>query len=41
MGAQAQLFRLLDSDLTIVLLANTDAVDLDEFAAEIARRSAQ
>lgn len=39
MGAQAQLFRLVDSDLTIVLLANTDAVDLDEFAAEIARRS--
>lgn len=40
MGAQTQLFRLVDSDLTIVLLANTDAVDLDEFAAEIARRSA-
>ncbi|MCQ4164854.1 serine hydrolase domain-containing protein [Tahibacter harae] len=39
MGAQTQLFRLVDADITLVLLANTDAVDLDEFAAEIARRT--
>lgn len=39
MGAQAQLFRMVDADITLVLLANTDAVDLDEFAAEIARRT--
>ena len=38
MGAQTQLFRLVDDDITIVLLANTDAVDLDEFAAAIARK---
>jgi D-alanyl-D-alanine carboxypeptidase len=38
MGAQTQLFRLVDAKTTIVMLANTDAVDLDEFAAQIARR---
>lgn len=38
MGAQTQLFRLLDDDTTVVILANTDAVDLDEFAAAIARQ---
>lgn len=38
MGAQAQLFRLRDADVTLVILANTDAVDLDEFAAQIARQ---
>lgn len=38
MGAQTQLFRLVDDDTTVVILANTDAVDLDEFAAAIARR---
>lgn len=37
MGAQAMLMRLPDSATTIVLLANTDTVDLDEFAARIAR----
>lgn len=37
MGAQAMLMRLPDSATTIVLLANTDAADLDEFAARIAR----
>lgn len=40
MGAQAQLFHMRDSGITLVLLANTDAVDLDEFAAEVARHSA-
>lgn len=38
MGAQAQLFRFLDSDTTIVLLANTSEADLDTFVAQIARR---
>ncbi|WP_257385909.1 serine hydrolase domain-containing protein [Tahibacter caeni] len=38
MGAQTQLFRLVDDDTTIVILANTDATDLDEFAAAIARQ---
>lgn len=38
MGAQSMLFRLLDADVTVVMLANTDAIDLDEFAAAIARR---
>lgn len=38
MGAQAQLFRMRDADVTLVILANTDAVDLDEFAAQIARQ---
>lgn len=38
MGAQAQLLRMRDADVTLVILANTDAVDLDEFAAQIARQ---
>ncbi|HEY0232426.1 MAG TPA: serine hydrolase domain-containing protein [Dokdonella sp.] len=39
MGAQAELFHLFDPDLTIILLANTGTTDLDEFVAEIAKRS--
>jgi len=39
MGAQAQLFHVFDPDVTIVLLANTGTTDLDEFVAEIARRT--
>ena len=39
MGAQAQLFHVFDPDLTIVVLANTAAVDLDEFVARIAERA--
>lgn len=39
MGAQAQLFHVFDPDLTIVVLANTGAVDLDEFVARIAERA--
>ncbi|HSX62524.1 MAG TPA: serine hydrolase domain-containing protein [Tahibacter sp.] len=38
MGAQSLWFRLVDADVTLILLANTDAVDLDEFAAAIARK---
>lgn len=37
MGAQAQLYRFLDRDLTVVILANTDGTDLDEFVAKIGR----
>jgi CubicO group peptidase (beta-lactamase class C family) len=37
MGAQAQLYRFLDSDTTVIILANTDAADLDEFVAKIGR----
>lgn len=37
MGAQAQLFRVIDGDVAIVLLANSDAADTDEFVAAIAR----
>lgn len=39
MGAQTQLFRFLDSDITIILLANAGRADLDEFVAEIARQT--
>lgn len=39
MGAQAQLFHVFEPDLTIILLANTGAVDLDEFVAAIAKRA--
>jgi hypothetical protein len=37
MGAQAQLYRFLDRDLTVVILANTASTDLDEFVAKIGR----
>jgi D-alanyl-D-alanine carboxypeptidase len=36
MGANAQLYRLLDDDVTIVILANTNRTDLDVFAQKIA-----
>lgn len=38
MGAQAQLFRFLDDDVTIIILSNTGTTDLDEFVAEIGKR---
>lgn len=37
MGAQTQLYRFLDRDITVIVLANTDAVDTDEFVAKIGR----
>ncbi len=37
MGAQAQLYRLLDDEVTVVILANVGNVDLDEFVARIGR----
>lgn len=36
MGANACLYRLLDRDTTIILLANTNKTDLDVFAQRIA-----
>jgi len=38
MGANAVLYRLIDRDATIVLLANTNRADLDEFAQRIGER---
>lgn len=38
MGAQSMLFHLLNEDLTIIILANVDTTNLDEFAAEIGKR---
>lgn len=36
MGANTQLYRLLDDDVTIIILANTNRTDLDVFAQKIA-----
>lgn len=38
MGAQTQLYRLLDDDVTVIILSNTGTTDLDEFVAEIGKR---
>ena len=38
MGANTVLYRLIDQKLTIVILANSNEVDLDEFAQRIAER---
>ena len=38
MGANAVLYRLIDQKVTIVILANSNHVDLDEFAQRIAER---
>ena len=38
MGAQSMLFHLRNENVTIILLSNTDSTDLDQFAAEIAKR---
>ncbi|HEY5802797.1 MAG TPA: serine hydrolase domain-containing protein [Lysobacter sp.] len=38
MGAQCQLYRFLDEDLTVVILSNTGTTDLDEFVAGIGKR---
>lgn len=40
MGARAQLLHMPDAGLTIVMLANTGAADLDAFSAAVARRVA-
>ena len=38
MGAQSMLFHVLDQNVTIIILSNTDAVSLDDFAAEISKK---
>ena len=38
MGAQTQLYRFLDEDVTVIILGNTGTTDLDEFVAEIGKR---
>lgn len=38
MGAQTQLYRFLDADVTVIILSNTGTTDLDEFVAEIGKR---
>jgi D-alanyl-D-alanine carboxypeptidase len=37
MGAQCQLYRFLDADLTVVILSNTGTTDLDQFVAAIGK----
>jgi D-alanyl-D-alanine carboxypeptidase len=39
MGANAMLFHILKANATIIILSNTNATDLDVFAAEIAKRA--
>ena len=38
MGTQSQLYRFLDSDLTVILLSNAGTMDLDDFVAAIGKR---
>ena len=38
MGAQGMIFHLLNEDVTIIILSNTEGTSLDDFAAEIAKR---
>jgi CubicO group peptidase (beta-lactamase class C family) len=38
MGAQTQLFHVLGPDLTIIVLSNAGAGDLDQFVADLARK---
>lgn len=38
MGAQAQLYRYVEDDVTIIILSNTAATDLDMFVAQIGKR---
>jgi D-alanyl-D-alanine carboxypeptidase len=39
MGAQAQVYRLVDEDVTVIILSNTGTTDLDEFVAQIGKRT--
>lgn len=41
MGAQSQLFRFLDDDVTIIILSNTGTTDLDDFVAKIGKKVVQ
>ncbi len=39
MGAQAQLYHVMDPDITIVILSNTGTTDLDAFVKNISDRA--
>ena len=39
MGAQAQFFHVMDQDITIIMLGNTNVVDSDAFVEAIAKRA--
>jgi D-alanyl-D-alanine carboxypeptidase len=39
MGAQGELYHFMAPDLTVVILANTGTTDLDEFVAQIGKRT--
>jgi CubicO group peptidase (beta-lactamase class C family) len=41
MGAQTQLFRFLDADVTVILLSNTGTTDLDDFVAQIGKKAVE
>jgi D-alanyl-D-alanine carboxypeptidase len=41
MGAQSQLYRLVDQEVSIVILSNTGTTDLDEFVARIGKAVAR
>lgn len=38
MGAQAQLYRYVEDDVTVIILSNTGTADLDEFVTSIGKR---
>lgn len=40
MGARTQLLRVIEPQVTVVILGNAGSADLDEFAAQLARRAA-
>jgi hypothetical protein len=40
MGAQGQVYRFLNRDITVIILSNTGTTDLDEFVAKIGREVA-
>lgn len=38
MGAQTQLYRLIDFDVTVIILSNTGTTDLDQFVSQIGKK---
>ena len=39
MGAQTQLYRILEPEITVVILSNVGNTDLDQFVADIGKRA--
>lgn len=39
MDAQTQIFHVLEPDVTVILLGNTDTTDTDEFVPKIAKQA--